>query len=233
MERQEASKKEKQKKKKRQEKQRKEERRGRKEGEGGSRAAPGGPLPGPLGAAAGTRGARVCTPSAHPFFLVAAPPCQSPGRREGQPACVMTAGPAPAQRGLFISAGPCCPRFCRNCPVSPPHPAPCRGAEQTCCLERGPPGAQRRAGHVHSGLTAIPSLGSSVPVLRLPGTPHQLPIILLPSQTKRGLRQEACTPGGHCPSGILESPRCLARWSSSLRGTKRPGIRPFPGGGGQ
>ena len=46
------------------------------------------------------------------------------------------------------------------------------------------------------------------------------------------MRQEACTPGGHCPSGILESPQCLARRSSSLRGTKGPRIRPFPLGWG-
>lgn len=94
---------------------------------------PGGPSPGPLGAAAGTRSARVCTPSAHPFSLVAAPPCQSPGRREGQPACVITAGPAPSSAWPPYLCGPLLPPLsaetARFLPCHPPSPVSGRRAD--------------------------------------------------------------------------------------------------------
>ena len=126
--------------------------------------------------------------------------------------------------------GPCCPRFCRNHRVPPPAPAPCRGAEQTRCPERGPLGAQRRAGHVCCGLTAIPSLGSSVPLL--PGTPlaaplHPTSILDQVGPETRGVHPRWSLSIRH--SGIAPG---LARRSSSPRGTKGPRIRPFPLGWG-
>ena len=162
--------------------------------------------------------------------MAAAPPCQSPGQWEGQLACVITAGPAQRSAWPPYLRGPLLPPLLQKPPGSSPHPSSVSGRRADTLPGRGPLGAQRCAGHVCSGPTAIPSLGSSVPLL--PGTPlaaplHPTSILDQVGPETRGVHPRWSLSIRH--SGIAPG---LARRSSSPRGTKGPRIRPFPLGWG-
>lgn len=86
-------------------------------------------------------------------FSVAATPClQSPGRQEGQPACVVTVGPAPRSAWPPYLRGHPPPPLLQKLPASYPTPFP-RGGHAAWKEVR--PGLSA----VRSGLTATPPLG--------------------------------------------------------------------------
>lgn len=70
---------------------------------------------------------RVCTSSAHPCSMAAAPPCQSPGQWEGQLACVITAGPAQRSAWPPYLRGPLLPLLLQKPPGSSPCPSSVSG----------------------------------------------------------------------------------------------------------
>lgn len=122
----------------------------------------------PLGADAGIRNVRVCTPSAGRILRGGHTLSSEPGT---------AGGPASVCRNRGASSEVSVASLSLRAPATPasaetarflPHPIP---PGRTRCLERGPPGAQRRP----LWTDCDPSLGSSVRLLHLPGNPAPTP----------------------------------------------------------